>query len=199
MKLDGYLMPWDFALVQRTLAWVLLVSALGLGGAAADEDADYRRSQIESLRNEAAVLEADAKVLLEAAAKWAELVKTAEEFGDSSKGEEKQFWEKRLKWRKTMAADNKEWADRNIENAESLREQADEIEQRNQQLQIALRDAENTFDTVALSSEVATLLREGSRNFAALLRLDLPPLRGFENEELKAEFERLTEKMVNLQ
>ena len=80
-----------------------------------------------------------------------------------------------------------------------LNEQADEIEQRNQQLQIALRDAENTFDTVALSSEVATLLREGSRNFAALLRLDLPPLRGFENEELKAEFERLTEKMVNLQ
>lgn len=80
-----------------------------------------------------------------------------------------------------------------------LHEQADEIEQRNQQLQIALRDAENTFDTVALSSEVATLLKEGSRNFAALLRLDLPPLRGFENAELKAEFERLTERMGNIQ
>ncbi len=82
---------------------------------------------------------------------------------------------------------------------EYLHEQADEIEQRNQELQISLRDAENTFDTVALSSEVATLLKEGSRNFAALLRLDLPALRGFENAELKAEFERLTERMGNLQ
>ena len=76
-----------------------------------------------------------------------------------------------------------------------LREQASEIEARNQELQISLRDAENTFETVALSSEVAGLLKEGSRNFGALLRLDLPALRGFENEELKAEFRRLTERM----
>ncbi len=79
-----------------------------------------------------------------------------------------------------------------------LREQAAEIEQRNAELQISLRDAENTFQTVALSSEVASLLKEGSRNFAALLRLDLPALRGFENEELKAEFRRLTERMSRI-
>ena len=79
-----------------------------------------------------------------------------------------------------------------------LHEQADEIEARNAQLQIALRDAENTFDTVSLSSEVASLLKEGSRNFGALLRLDLPPLRGFENAELKAEFERLTDRMTRI-
>ncbi|MDF1838340.1 MAG: hypothetical protein P1V35_10755 [Planctomycetota bacterium] len=80
--------------------------------------------------------------------------------------------------------------------AEYLLNQADEIEARNDLLQVSLRDAQNTYDTVALSSEVAKLLQDGSRNFAALLKLDLPPLRGFENAELRAEFERLSEQMV---
>jgi hypothetical protein len=66
---------------------------------------------------------------------------------------------------------------------------------RNKALQVTLRDAQNTLDTVALSSEVAALMKEGSRNFAALLKLDLPDLKGFENAELKTEFERLTQKM----
>lgn len=79
-----------------------------------------------------------------------------------------------------------------------LRGQAAEIRARNTGLQISLRDAENTYATVTLSSEVATLLREGQRNFAALLKLDLPSLRGFENAELKAEFEHLTAKMTHL-
>ena len=80
--------------------------------------------------------------------------------------------------------------------ADYLRLQAAEVQARNERLQIDLRDAENTYDTVVLSSEVASLLREGARNFAALAELDVPPLRGFENAELEAEFERLTEKMV---
>ncbi len=80
--------------------------------------------------------------------------------------------------------------------AEYLLIQADEIESRNDLLQLSLRDAQNTYDTVALSSEVAKLLQDGSRNFAALLKLDLPELRGFENAELRAEFERLSEQMV---
>lgn len=81
---------------------------------------------------------------------------------------------------------------------EYLHGQAAEVQARNDRLQVDLSDAKNTYDTVALSSEVAALLREGSRNFAALLRLDLPSLRGFENSELKAEFERLTQKMIRL-
>lgn len=80
--------------------------------------------------------------------------------------------------------------------AEYLLNQADEIESRNDLLQVSLRDAQNTYDTVALSSEVAKLLQDGSRNFAALLKLDLPQLRGFDNAELRAEFERLSEQMV---
>ena len=83
--------------------------------------------------------------------------------------------------------------------AEYLRGQASEIQARNDALQTTLRDAENTFDTVSLSSQVAAILREGQRNFAALLQLDLPPLRGFENAELQKEFKRLTEQMSGIQ
>lgn len=81
---------------------------------------------------------------------------------------------------------------------EYLRQQAAEIEARNEALQVTLRDAENTYDTVSLSSQVAAIMKEGQRNFAALLRLELPALRGFENAELKAEFERLTREMTGV-
>lgn len=82
---------------------------------------------------------------------------------------------------------------------EYLRGQAAEIQARNDKLQVSLRDAENTFDTVSLSSQVAAILQEGQRNFAALLSLELPPLRGFDNAELQQEFERLTQEMSGIQ
>ena len=46
--------------------------------------------------------------------------------------------------------------------------------------------------------KVAEIMREGSRNFGALLELTVPSLREFENAELQAEFERLTQKMSRL-
>jgi len=80
-----------------------------------------------------------------------------------------------------------------------LNDQAAAVEARNRRLQPDLLDAVNTYDTVLLSSQVAELLQQGSRNFAALLELEVPELRGFENAELRAEFERLTRRMTNLQ
>ncbi len=77
-----------------------------------------------------------------------------------------------------------------------LLEQAGDVAAQNEALQIKLRDAENTFDTVQLSSQVAELLKEGQRNFSALLELEVPKLRGFENAELQLEFERLTRELV---
>ena len=77
-----------------------------------------------------------------------------------------------------------------------LMEQAADVEAQNEELQVRLRDAENTYDTVQLSSQVAELLREGQRNFSALLELEVPKLRGFENSELQAEFEKLTRQLV---
>jgi len=79
---------------------------------------------------------------------------------------------------------------------EFLLEQARDVRARNEALQPRLRDALNTYDTVRLSSQVAELIREGQRNFSALLELEVPDLRGFENAELEAEFRRLTEQLV---
>lgn len=77
-----------------------------------------------------------------------------------------------------------------------LIEQAKDVEAQNEALQPKLRDALNTYDTVRLSSQVAELIREGQRNFSALLELEVPDLRGFENEELEAEFQRLTQELI---
>ena len=77
-----------------------------------------------------------------------------------------------------------------------LVEQARDVTAQNSALQKRLRDAINTYETVQLSSQVAELLAEGQRNFSALLELDLPELRGFENAELQAEFQRLTRELV---
>jgi hypothetical protein len=80
--------------------------------------------------------------------------------------------------------------------SEYLVEQARDVTAQNDALQTRLRDAINTYETVQLSSQVAELLAEGRRNFSALLELDLPELRGFENAELQAEFQRLTRELV---
>lgn len=77
-----------------------------------------------------------------------------------------------------------------------LLDQAAAVEAQNEALQPRLRDAINTFDTVQLSSQVANAIREARRNFAALLELDVPDLRGFENVQLRQEFERLTDQLL---
>jgi hypothetical protein len=79
--------------------------------------------------------------------------------------------------------------------ARYLLEQAAAVEAQNEALQPRLRDALNTFETVQLSSQVAETIRDARRNFSALLELDVPELRGFENVELQREFERLTDQL----
>lgn len=80
--------------------------------------------------------------------------------------------------------------------ARYLGEQAAAVEAQNKAVELRLRDALNTYKTVELSSQVTELLREGERNFKALLRLQVPPLQGFENAELEREFRRLTERLA---
>ncbi|QDU84443.1 hypothetical protein Pla163_15530 [Planctomycetes bacterium Pla163] len=77
-----------------------------------------------------------------------------------------------------------------------LLDQADAVARQNEELQPRLRDAINTFETVQLSSQVANAIREARRNFSALLELQVPDLRGFENVELQQEFERLTDQLL---
>ncbi|MHC4263183.1 MAG: hypothetical protein ACYSWX_11710 [Planctomycetota bacterium] len=83
--------------------------------------------------------------------------------------------------------------------SEYLRDQAQEIERQNDELQVNLRDAINTYDTVRVSSRVAEILRDSVRDLDALLELQVPKLRGFENRELQEEFSRLTDQLIDLQ
>lgn len=55
--------------------------------------------------------------------------------------------------------------------------------------------AVNTYETVKVSGELVALMRAGQRSLDTLGRLRVPVLRGFQNLEMKREFERLTERL----
>lgn len=65
----------------------------------------------------------------------------------------------------------------------------------NEELQEDILTAENTYRTVELSSNVAALLETGVSEFEALIGLKAPELRMFENEQMRGEFEKLTDRM----
>lgn len=56
--------------------------------------------------------------------------------------------------------------------------------------------AVNTWRTVRASADMLAMMSESGRAFDALLTLDLPPPRAFDNQQLKREFERLTDRLV---
>lgn len=66
------------------------------------------------------------------------------------------------------------------------------IEAENRRAQKNLATAMNTYNTVKLSSDVASLMKTGRRDFDALMKLQIPPLREFNNDSIRREFERMT-------
>ena len=66
------------------------------------------------------------------------------------------------------------------------------IEAENRRAQKNLATAMNTYNTVKLSSDVASLMKSGRRDFDALMKLQIPPLREFSNDSIRREFERMT-------
>ena len=66
------------------------------------------------------------------------------------------------------------------------------IEEENRRAQKNLATAMNTYNTVKLSSDVASLMKSGRRDFEALMKLQIPQLREFSNESIRREFERMT-------
>ena len=73
-----------------------------------------------------------------------------------------------------------------------LRESAKLVSRENKQTKRNLATAQNTYKTVRLSGEVATLMRTGRQNFETLMQLELPTIRDFGNESIKKEFQRMT-------
>lgn len=76
--------------------------------------------------------------------------------------------------------------------AKYLKQNAAQILRENKLAKKNLATAMNTYDTVKLSSDVATLMKTGRRDFETLMRLKVPSLREFDNEAIRREFERMT-------
>ena len=73
-----------------------------------------------------------------------------------------------------------------------LQDQQRQVESSRQRLARDLAVAGNTYETVKVSGDLATLIEDSERLLAQLFRLQVPPLRPFENLAMKREFERLT-------
>ena len=73
-----------------------------------------------------------------------------------------------------------------------LRKQADAVRTRAAALAVTLADAETTYATMEISNEVTAMIRDGLQILQALDQLQLPPLTGFENKDLRDELDRLT-------
>ena len=76
-----------------------------------------------------------------------------------------------------------------------LEQQAQMVEAENEQVKKTLATARNTYATVKLSSDLATLMESGRQSFNTLMKLKLPYLREFKNDALRREFERMTEQL----
>jgi hypothetical protein len=73
-----------------------------------------------------------------------------------------------------------------------LKQQAADVRQRLAALSVSLADAETTYATMEVSNEVTAMIRQGLQILQSLDQLQLPPLMGFENQDLRQELDRLT-------
>ena len=78
---------------------------------------------------------------------------------------------------------------------EHLKSNAELIAAENERAQKNIATAMNTYETVKLSSDVATLMKTGRRDFETLMRLKVPSLREFSNDAMRREFQRMTSEL----
>jgi len=77
-----------------------------------------------------------------------------------------------------------------------LKKQRDKVAKAHKVTQREISIADNTYKTVSLSSSVVTMLRKGTNTFDQLISLQMPDIREFQNEEIREEFRKLTEKLT---
>jgi hypothetical protein len=76
--------------------------------------------------------------------------------------------------------------------AEYLQGQQKQIAQSQKRLSRDIAVAGNTYETVKMSGDLVALMQDSQHLLDSLFRLQVPPLRAFENLEMKREFQRLT-------
>lgn len=76
--------------------------------------------------------------------------------------------------------------------AEYLKGQQKQIAESQKRLSHDIAVARNTYETVKMSGDLVALMQDSRHLLDSLFRLQVPPLRAFENLEMKREFQRLT-------
>ena len=77
--------------------------------------------------------------------------------------------------------------------AEYLAGQQAQVAESRERLARNLAIARNTYETVKMSGDLVALMQDSRHLLDTLFQLQIPPLRAFENLEMKREFERLTD------
>lgn len=78
-----------------------------------------------------------------------------------------------------------------------LKAQADRVRELNVAVERRLKVAENTYRTMTVSVGVAELIRQGELDLQAVMSMELPALRGFDNSALREQYQRLNERLGN--
>ena len=76
-----------------------------------------------------------------------------------------------------------------------LGEQRGDVELARGRLNDDIRIANNTYETVKVSGELIAIVRNSRHLLETLGRMQVPALRGFENSEMKREFQRLSDRI----
>jgi hypothetical protein len=79
--------------------------------------------------------------------------------------------------------------------ADYLRDQRRQVAASGERLSRDLAVAENTYETVKVSGDLLALMRDSQQLLTTLFKLQVPPLRNFENLAMKREFRRLTRQL----
>jgi hypothetical protein len=76
-----------------------------------------------------------------------------------------------------------------------LKAQADRVRELNRTVEKRLKVAENTYRTMTVSVGISELIRQGELDLQAVMSMELPALRGFDNSALREQYLRLNERM----
>jgi hypothetical protein len=79
--------------------------------------------------------------------------------------------------------------------ADYLKDQRRQVAASAERLSRDMAVAENTYETVKVSGDLLALMQDSQRLLSTLFKLQVPPLRSFENLAMKREFNRLTKQL----
>ncbi len=76
-----------------------------------------------------------------------------------------------------------------------LTAQSDRVRELNKVVEERLKVAENTYRTMSVSVGLAELIKKGELDLQAVLSMELPPLKGFDNVALREQYARLNARL----